>query len=100
VAKERTWTDGGQVWELVLKEGSGGYIQRRCEGVDVIERHVPFAPLDPSDVVSVEASELGKGFLGEPSLRAEFPDPLTEGPAVLLGAFPCASHGSNVGTGR
>lgn len=68
--------------------------------MDVVQRHVPLAPLDPPDIVAMEASELGQSFLREPSLSAKRPDALAERLSMIFGACVCASHGPNVGTGR
>lgn len=45
---------------------------------DVLQRHVPLAALDSTDVVAMQTGPLGQLFLGIAPLVAELPQPCAE----------------------
>ena len=49
--------------------------KRLCQFDDVLQGHVPFAALDPADIVAVQTGALGQFFLGIAPLVAELPQP-------------------------
>jgi len=50
--------------------------------MDVVEANIALTPFDRTDVVTVQPSLLGQGFLGQTPLAAELANPVAEGPAV------------------
>lgn len=58
------------------------HVERSSQGVDVIQTDVPFAPLDPADVVAVQAGPFGQTLLGQAPIVAETADSPPEGQAM------------------
>jgi len=56
-------------WQ-VFEECGRRYLQRISQTPDVLQSHVPLAPLYGSDVGAVQPGEVGEGFLAESPLFA------------------------------
>ncbi len=66
-----------------IEEGLDREFEGPGDPIDVDQRHVSFAPLDPAHVGAVEAAFRGEALLGPAFLFPELPDPPAEPPLDL-----------------
>ena len=69
---------GGYSLQEIRKQVARPDREGFCQLDDILQGDVPFAALDPADVVPVETSPFGQFFLGIAPLVAELPQPCAE----------------------